>query len=532
MTYILIRHVGDRFEDSDVSGPLLQIGRGGTANLRLDDDAVALEHAQINEEGEGYVLIDQNSITGTYANGKRVQTLHLTDGDQITIGPFLLVIHLPGPGKPLHLDISPVVSAARPDRGVVAAQKVDYAADYALSRKFLNKTVWTLIIGFGGAAFLGSLLWGGKTEIFRPGSVSDAHALFTNQCARCHVPWRGPSEETCVECHLGPVHHKEQVFTPSCFSCHAEHQDRQTLAAVVNKQCVQCHADLKTRDGKPSIFVKNITDFARDHPEFAISVKVGSHQRRVRLNDKGARQFDLAKIKLNHELHLKPRLKGPKGPIRLMCKDCHVPAADGMLMAPITYQAHCKECHELKFDSQYPKRQVPHASPEIVHAYLIRVYAELEDEMMPYPQRARRLVGKTPPTKLSPSIIQKVWETETNLFKVTCRECHQLNLESLPLPRVEKPDIPVTWLQHARFSHKAHRMLGCVSCHTEVSKSRETTDVLLPGIQTCQNCHRKTGESTLLQKARAPIECVACHNYHDKSGDRDWDGRFTVERLF
>lgn len=35
----------------------------------------------------------------------------------------------------------------------------------------------------------------------------------------------------------------------------------------------------------------------------------------------------------------------------------------------------------------------------------------------------------------------------------------------------------------------------------------------------------------LLQKARAPTDCSACHNYHDKSGDRDWDGPFTIKRL-
>ncbi|MCZ6452453.1 MAG: FHA domain-containing protein, partial [Deltaproteobacteria bacterium] len=183
MAFIIRKRIGDRSDDSEVSGPLLQIGRAGTANLLLDDDGVALEHARINQEDGRYVLTAQDSITGTYVNGKRVQAVILSDGDRVTIGPFLLEVHIPGPGEPLSLDISPVAAAAQPERSRVEAEKIDYAAAYTLSRKFLFKTfLFLLLVG----ALLGSLLWHGKTNFFRPGSVSDAHALFTNQCARCH----------------------------------------------------------------------------------------------------------------------------------------------------------------------------------------------------------------------------------------------------------------------------------------------------------------------------------------------------------
>ena len=528
MAFIIRKRIGDRSDDSEVSGPLLQIGRAGTANLLLDDDGVALEHARINQEDGRYVLTAQDSITGTYVNGRRVQAVILSDGDRVTIGPFLLEVHIPGPGEPLSLDISPVAASAQPERSRVEAEKIDYAAAYTLSRKFLFKTLlFLLLVG----ALLGSLLWHGKTNFFRPGSVSDAHALFTNQCARCHVPWHGPSEQTCVECHFAPVHHKEQIFSPSCFSCHAEHRDQQTLTAVMNQQCVQCHATLKTKSGKPSVFVKKITDFTQDHPEFAITAKVGSGQKRLRLNDKGARESDLATLKLNHKLHLKRNLKGPKGPVQLKCKDCHRPASDGMLMAQVTYEGLCKDCHKLEFDSDLPGRQVPHATFKVIHGYLIGAYSQPQDEIVPYPERSRRLPGKTLPSKLSPSIIQKVWEAEKYLVRDICYECHKINAKNRPLPKVEKTNTPVIWLPHSRFSHKAHRMLECTSCHMEVSTSLDTEDVLLPGIQTCQNCHRKAGEAVLLQKARAPTDCSACHNYHDKSGDRDWDGPFTVKRL-
>jgi len=511
VTYILQTRLDNLSDVREVSGQILLIGRGGGAGLRLDDDAVALEHARIDEEDGRYFLRDQNSITGTYVNGKRAQRTALADGDRITIGRYLLLARISPEGGPLCLEISPVAAEGR-SGGRVEARKVDYAAVYALERKFLNRTLCALLLAFGGAAFLLGLVWYGRSDIFRPGFVSDAHALFANQCDRCHQPWQGASEDACQECHGGRPHHKEQPSTPSCLSCHSEHRGGEMLTAVANQRCVRCHADLKTRDGQTTRFERKVTDFAQDHPEFAISVRAGSEEKRVRLSDKGARQADSAKIKLNHELHLKPGLEGAKGAVRLFCKDCHAPARDGMRMAPVSYQSHCKECHELKFDPQLSGRVVPHASPEIVDAYLVRTYAEVQGQK-------------------GAAVSREVRQVEARLFESLCKECHEMNLESRPLAAVQQPDIPETWFQHARFPHQSHRILECVSCHARVSRSRRTRDVLLPGIEVCQNCHRKAEPGWFLQEAAAPTACVACHAYHDKTSDRNWDGPLSVKRF-
>ena len=120
------------------------------------------------------------------------------------------------------------------------------------------------------------------------------------------------------------------------------------------------------------------------------AVKAGAAEKRLRLSDTGARQADSAKIKLNHALHLKPNLQGPKGPVRLSCKDCHVPSSDGNLMLPIRYEAQCRDCHPFKFDSRLPGRVVPHATPDVVAAYLKFVYAEPTGQTaIPAPRVAR-----------------------------------------------------------------------------------------------------------------------------------------------
>lgn len=526
MPYILNRHVDNRIDTTELPGALLEIGRGATASLRLDDDAVALKHAAILEEEGNYTLTGFGSVTGTYVNGRRVQTALLADGDRIVIGPFLLVVHLAGPDQPLVLDLSPI---AKPTRKI-EARKVDYVTAYALKRKFLNKTLLTLVLTLGGAALLSRFLWAGRTEIFRPGTVAVAHALFTNQCSQCHEPWHGPVEQSCIGCHAGPIHHKEQAFTPPCLACHAEHRGQKMLALVVNQQCVMCHAALATKDGKPGRFEKHIVDFERGHPEFAITVRAGPGERRLRLNTEAARQSDLAKIRLNHQLHLKRGLKSPRGPVQLGCQNCHMPQPDGMRMAPISYQAHCKQCHELGFDSRFPDRVVPHAAPEIVHAYLIRVYAELQHEMVAEPER-RRLPSAAASPRLSPGIVRAVQQAEVHLFNVTCRECHELARGERPLPVVQRPAMPAVWFPHARFEHKAHRMLKCTSCHEDAARSSRTADVLLPGIEICRSCHRESGKFAWFQEDRARTDCVACHSYHDKSLDRNWDGPFTAQRF-
>ncbi len=521
MSYILLLRTdpNDRFETREEPGSRLLIGRGPQSHLRLDDDTVAVEHATIEDEDGRYILTDRGSVTGTYVNGKRIEKVQLAAGDKITIGAFSLKAEFLQQFKgPLILDVRQVGGSAAEAEGAAT----DYAAAYGLRRKFFNQAILTWLSTAAGVVVVAGVLFAGKTHVFQPGGLSKKHSSNELECASCHVAWHGPSEKACEKCHPAPLHHQNQAFTPPCVSCHAEHRGQIALAAVGNQNCLQCHADLKHKGDRSgqSQFENKITDFSRDHPEFAIALADG--RKRIRLSEKGARQSDLAKMKLNHELHLKPGLKTPRGTVQLTCQNCHKPALDERRMAPVTYEAHCKECHELGFDDQYPNRQVPHDSPEIVRSYLLRVYAELSDEMLRRPEVARSFPLSSSPDKLDPSIIRKVRNAESHLYEVTCKECHEIDLKEGALPVVEKTGVPVVWHGHARFAHKSHRMLECESCHKGVSQSQKTTDVLLPGIERCRECHRQERLGLFSRKSNAPTDCADCHIYHDRSKGMDW----------
>jgi hypothetical protein len=66
------------------------------------------------------------------------------------------------------------------------------------------------------------------------------------------------------------------------------------------------------------------------------------------------------------------------------------------------------------------------------------------------------------------------------------------------------------WLSgHTGFSHWMHRPIRCDGCHTRAASSMATSDVLLPDMKTCTNCHSGTGT--------AQDRCSQCHLYHDKN---------------
>src|SRR3989442_4133231 len=113
---------------------------------------------------------------------------------------------------------------------------------------------------------------------------------------------------------------------------------------------------------------------------------------------------------------------------------------------------------------------------------------------MPMPDQ--NLTGK-PPSPLAQNLSPLLWvdeqvaEAEKILWRKTCNQCHTLSFpKGASLPEVAPPSIPVKWMVHAAFDHNAHRMMTCTSCHAGATTSQLTSDVLLPGIQNCRQCHR------------------------------------------
>jgi hypothetical protein len=390
----------------------------------------------------------------------------------------------------------------------------------------------------------------GGQKVYSSGQLSRAHAIFTQQCALCHVRKTGEftahvTDKSCLTCHDAPIHHANQTFTPECAACHVEHKGAMLLHATADAACTQCHADLRTRDGQPH-YATAITSFENKHPEFA-SLRSG--------------KADPGGVRLNHYVHLQPNLMGPNNTHgQLTCDDCHRsvattawpyeaaemhPAAtanatpvrphDQAYMPPPEFAKQCAVCHTLQFDKRFGNDQVPHDNPEVVHAFLLKRFGEYiaahPATVHEVETRDRQLPGKDSVMRVARNAAEWVQvhvdAAEWLLYAKTCKQCHTLQPTSGPLPEVAKSNITARWLAHAEFDHHPHRMMSCTACHTRTPDSRETADVLLPGIQTCQQCHRPQGPA----KEAAEGRCFECHQYHDWMKAKPTKGGFTIQQL-
>jgi pSer/pThr/pTyr-binding forkhead associated (FHA) protein len=73
-----------------LEGEPMRIGRGLSAELRLDDSSVSRRHAILVPRPRGARILDDRSSNGTFVNGRRVQQSELRNGDVIVLGRAVL----------------------------------------------------------------------------------------------------------------------------------------------------------------------------------------------------------------------------------------------------------------------------------------------------------------------------------------------------------------------------------------------------------------------------------------------------------
>ena len=72
--------------DSNVT----HIGRGLTADVRIEEQRVSRSHAILVRHGHHTRLLDNRSANGTFVNGRRIVATNITDGDVIRLGPVVM----------------------------------------------------------------------------------------------------------------------------------------------------------------------------------------------------------------------------------------------------------------------------------------------------------------------------------------------------------------------------------------------------------------------------------------------------------
>jgi pSer/pThr/pTyr-binding forkhead associated (FHA) protein len=74
-----------------LSEPVTRLGRGLQADVVLEDPTVSRRHAIVVLRDDEVVLLDDNSLNGTWCNGERVRDgVALRDGDVIGLGAATL----------------------------------------------------------------------------------------------------------------------------------------------------------------------------------------------------------------------------------------------------------------------------------------------------------------------------------------------------------------------------------------------------------------------------------------------------------
>jgi len=420
-------------------------------------------------------------------------------------------------------------------------------------------------------------------KVYSSGPLAAAHAVLGKDCNVCHASTLGffhekVSDDACLKCHDAPAHHPEKVaFTASCGSCHVEHQGSPRLASTQNNSCTECHANLTTKSGSPQ-YVRMVKDFDKEHPEFAALRPGARDPGQVKLNHyahlkphlagpSGPVQMDCQDCHRLATINAPWPYAAPQAPsqtaqsmsqpmspaspqpmpvaVATSADVKHSRSQDYML--PILYATQCAGCHvkDLQFDKRFDQA-APHDKPEIVQTFLIQKYS---DYFASHPRALSEVVA---PERILPNTVklplpiprnrqewldQQVMLADILLFDKGCKLCHVMvggtpaegngTEGKAPLPTVAKSSIPARWFLHAEFSHESHRLLTCTACHTRTPESRQTADILLPGIASCRDCHEDGGAKHDAASGR----CSECHSYHDWTKERPTKGKFTIPQL-
>jgi hypothetical protein len=232
------------------------------------------------------------------------------------------------------------------------------------------------------------------------------------------------------------------------------------------------------------------------------------------------------------------------------------PVTGRELMAMVKFANACAGCHLLTFDKRFDDG-VPHDKPEVIHAFLVKTFrgyiAAHPTEVRVQRDPSRELTGRPLPAViriLTPAqwVAERTAEAEDLLWRKTCKQCHtltpfaktsprkiklpvaqesdisKLSGISAELPYLAPANVTLQWMPHAKFDHGAHEGFTCVSCHAKALTSTESSDILLPGIETCKKCHAPGPE-------HAESRCFECHTYHDWSRRKEVTPKFTLPTL-
>jgi hypothetical protein len=403
------------------------------------------------------------------------------------------------------------------------------------------------------------------------------------QCQTCHA---GPPHHAsqiagevaaCAECHRdhrGPEMSLVRVEDSDCTHCHAD------LKNHIDKNVVRLTpavAEIVTHFDENAAHHPEFGPVKRPDPG-RLKFNHALHQAKGFTLQKGGKEFTFAQVAATDRERYGwlPSQTLESAVPTLKCASCHELESDenahalrkspkaggvtpprnaGAYMMPVTYENHCRACHSLEFDARAPERQVRHRlEPRDVIADLRQFYAaqaveadtKLLDRFVPsqarpgFPaepqlERVRRKVDDKVLTALKILFGSHIDDAalrrhDLPMGRRGCVECHHLIPDPGPLisagtiakVAIEGTNVPRVWFERAAFDHSAHQAVDCLACHSAAKASENSTDVLVPGINNCIQCHGQARETAAKATGGAGDSCTECHRYHN--GDQPLQG--------
>jgi predicted CXXCH cytochrome family protein len=545
MSFCLIRGAGEQSRSTFLNGSSLTIGSGASQRLQLPVPGVDRRHAVLATRRDGTLRLTARSSRGVLVNGEKLREAHLVPGDRLVIGDAVVTIGaFRGAGFAVLYIQEPEQPAIR------TAGRGKGAAD-GFSMTFWS---WSLVIAvtvvYLAVPWSGVVLpvWGNvlrstpllpSDALWNPGPLHAAHRSI-GSCNACHrTAFEPVRDAACATCHADVQHHVDarsrdvSLFRGEhCTGCHREHKQPAALVQIDSRLCTDCHGHLERL--KPDPTVADVTDFGEAHPDFRLTVLSNSGRlwQPERLDRSQPAHFaEHSHLRFSHAQHLNPRgLATPQGNRVLTCQECHRPDASGREMAPIRMTTVCASCHSLRFDEQDPASALPHgdllAAIRTVREHFSRLYLETG---LPQPSATSGAYQRPGGSALAQpgadeSAVAWVDEQSTKVVrelmeKRVCVECHEV----LHSPGQSGPEqwqirpvrLTTDWMPHARFNHAAHATQKCISCHGAAEHSEHASDVLIPGIAKCRECHSDAKDTSKVASG-----CLMCHQFHQPNHGR------------
>jgi predicted CXXCH cytochrome family protein len=401
------------------------------------------------------------------------------------------------------------------------------------------------------------------------GELSMKHHDLEENCEACHqTPFVSVQDETCLTCHEEIDDHadmpRQALGMPpfssgdaiqwsiaqtlgkegplGCVACHTEHEGQVRLEAANEQFCSDCHDDMDAR--LTDVSFGNAADFGEKHPNFRpliYTAHFADEPVRVEIS-KDKKPVEESGLKFTHDEHMDEQGGVARMAISLAnygapleCSDCHEEWSDeGLIVkvaedggrpsdygdfAPVNMEEACESCHSLVFD------EIGGRFRDLTHGDVDKLMEELA--ALDRGPRSPVTSGRDRPGQFGRGGVysanfgrpMSAYIAINRAFEKTgvCGECH------IPTTTNGRRDLtpvnlPSRFLWRGHFSHAAHdtdadgkQIAECVDCHA-TSESNEATDLLIPTLDSCQECHK--GESAAKTEEITPSSCAMCHGYH------------------